>query len=122
MTKKVLIAGDDELMAELLADLCRLEKLETEVICDTGKAVSTACAMRPDIIILDVNSADQWILPVFDALRGHHATNRVPILVVSVVGNEIDWTKWLSGPEAVYYKPFDFQRLTERIREYVNKV
>lgn len=119
MAKKVLVIGDDELMAELVADLCRMEKLETMVTCDTGNAMQTALTIHPDIIILDVNSADQWVLPVFDAMRSHHATNRVPILVVTVVGNEIDWTKWLSGPEAVYYKPFDFKRITEKIREYI---
>jgi DNA-binding response OmpR family regulator len=75
--------------------------------------------LRPDVVVLDV------MLPGFDGLevcRRIQATRRVPVIMVTARGSEVDRVVGLEvGADDYLTKPFSMRELTARVRAVLRR-
>ncbi len=99
--KKVLVIDDEE-------DLCLLIKenleasgqFEVYTNCDPVKAEELCATVSPDVILLDVVMPNRKGGEVAQAVRGNPATHKIPIVIMSGLGEMVymkkrDEWKWL---------------------------
>ena len=120
MSKCILVVEDQEDNRQILRDLLTnagYEMIEAE---NGEDAVASAQAMRPDLILMDIQ------LPILD---GYEATRRIkadpdlksiPIIVVTSYALSGDEDKArLAGCDDYVAKPFSPRQLLAKIKEYV---
>jgi len=113
MNHKVLIVEDDEAMAVALRDGFDYEGYEVVVARDGEAGLEKARSAEPDLIILDVMLPKMTGLEICKLLRGEG--NRVPIIMLTARGQEIDKVLGLKlGADDYVTKPFSFMELTAR--------
>jgi two-component system response regulator MprA len=109
---RVLVADDDDVLRETLAEILRLEGYQVEVARDGLQAVLAATRARPAVILLDMRMPiiDGWEVARQLATYGID----VPILVMSaavdpeVAARDIEAEGWLD-------KPFTLEQLLPAI-------
>jgi len=116
---RILVVDDDPALRNLLAEYLTLNGLKVETVCD-GTAMRHSCAREmPDAIVLDL------MLPGEDGLslvRGLRAHSRVPILMLSARGEEIDRVVGLEvGADDYLTKPFSPRELLARLHALVRR-
>lgn len=84
---RILVVDDDPALRDLLAEYLTLNGLIVETVSD-GVAMRRACAqVMPDAIVLDLMLPGEDGLSLMRELRTY---SRVPILMLSARGEEID--------------------------------
>lgn len=110
----VFVVEDEESFIEALVVGLRREGFNVEVARDGAEALATFDAVSPDIVLLDV------MLPKVsgtDVCRELRKKSRVPIIMVSAKGSEIDTVVGLEvGADDYIVKPYRLRELTARIR------
>jgi two-component system KDP operon response regulator KdpE len=87
---------------------------------DGEEAVEEIAADRPDLVLLDINMPG---IDGFEACRRIRETSDVPIIIVTVRGNERDKVVALdAGADDYLVKPFGTQELLARVRAAVRRV
>ena len=113
MTRLLVIDDDDEL-AELLVTYLGAEGFEVDVAHDGLLGLERARRGEHDLIVLDV------MLPGatgFDVLRELRKTSRVPVVMLTARGEDIDRIVGLElGADDYLPKPFNPRELVARIR------
>lgn len=118
MPKKILFIEDEEDLLMLLQ--VRLEA--SGYVCITAKdgveGLEKARAQKPDLIILDLLLPKMDGYMVFRNLRGNEDTKKIPIIVLTAVGQREaeDRCKKL-GVDAFVAKPFEPPVLLGKIKE-----
>jgi DNA-binding response OmpR family regulator len=111
---RVLIVEDDESMAVALGDGFRYEGWEVEVARDGSAGLRLASDGDFQLVLLDVMLPRMSGLDVCRALR--RAGNRVPIIMLTARGQEIDKVLGLKqGADDYVTKPFSFLELLARV-------
>ena len=115
----VLIAEDHAPNAELLAEFCQLEGMDTQIASNGGEAVALARSHLPDLILMD------WKMPVLEGpeairmIRGHEPTAKVPIIALTAFAQPQDAARMAEvGANAFLTKPIDFDRLLAVLQKY----
>ncbi len=113
-TPCILVVDDEPAVLTLLTyNLC---KANYEVITakDGAQALEVARQHKPDLILLDL------MLPVIDGLevcRQLRSTSRVPIIMITARGEEVDRVVGLElGADDYVVKPFSMRELMARVR------
>lgn len=110
----VFIVEDEESFVEALVIGLRREGFNVEVARDGAEALAKFDALKPDIVLLDV------MLPKVsgtDVCRELRKKSRVPIIMVSAKGTEIDTVVGLElGADDYIVKPYRLRELIARIR------
>lgn len=110
----VFVVEDEESFVEALVIGLRREGFNVEVARDGAEALATFDAVKPDIVLLDV------MLPKVsgtDVCRELRKKSRVPIIMVSAKGAEIDTVVGLEvGADDYIVKPYRLHELIARIR------
>jgi DNA-binding response OmpR family regulator len=111
----ILIAEDDVHLRNGLVDLLALEGFTCEVAEDGAKALALFRAHKPDLCLIDV------MMPVMDGLtlcrEIRRIDQRVPILLLSARGEEIDRVLGLEiGADDYVAKPFGARELVARVK------
>lgn len=110
----VFVVEDEESFVEALVIGLRREGFNVEVARDGAEALEKFDALKPDIVLLDV------MLPKVsgtDVCRELRKKSRVPIIMVSAKGAEIDTVVGLEvGADDYIVKPYRMRELTARIR------
>ena len=76
----------------------------------------------PDLIILDVMLPDEDGLQIVKKLRSMPRTKKVPILMVTAKGSEIDKVKGLDmGADDYLTKPFGIMELVSRVKALIRR-
>ena len=110
---RVLLVEDEDAIAQPLAEGLRREGYEVERVA-TGRAALEASGREPDVVLLDVGLPD---LDGFTVCRELRARTRVPIIMVTAKGEEVDRVVGLElGADDYIVKPFGFRELVARIR------
>ncbi len=108
---KVLLVEDEQTIAEPLAEGLRREGFDVQHVA-TGEAALAAA--DPDIVLLDLRLPD---IDGFEVCRRIRRRSRVPIIVVSARGEEVDKVVGLElGADDYVVKPFGLRELVARIR------
>lgn len=85
----ILFIGADAQLAETYRLKLNLDGYRTSVLTTEDEARKTAASLKPDLIYLDLTSAQGWGLKVLGGIRRHAATRSTPaLLLVRSAGQE----------------------------------
>ncbi len=114
---KILVVEDEDAIAEPLAEGLRREGLEVERAATGQEALD---ADEPDLVLLDLRLPDLDGLEVCRRLRER---SRVPIIVVTARGEEVDRVVGLElGADDYLVKPYGLRELIARIRAVMRRL
>jgi excisionase family DNA binding protein len=115
--RKVLIVDDDEELVELIADvLDRDGRFEVRVANNGFDAGMVVKEYRPDLIVLDVMLPDINGKEVCQRVRSDKTMNDVRIICISGMVEEDKVAELrTSGADEFLHKPFEVDRLIERM-------
>jgi DNA-binding response OmpR family regulator len=117
MSKKILIADDEQNIVISLEFLMKREGFEVSIANDGEEAVSMIRAQRPDLVLLDVMMPKKSGFEVCQEIKADPALQAVRILMLTAKGRDTEVTKGLAlGADAYMTKPFSTKELVERVR------
>ena len=116
---RILIVDDDEELCELVAEYLKPEGLSVDSVNDGEEGVRRVLSGDYSLVVLDV------MLPGvsgFDVLRRIRAASRVPVLMLTARGADIDRIVGLElGADDYLPKPFNPRELVARIRAVLRR-
>src|SRR5260370_39426054 len=116
---RVLLVDDDAELAELVGEYLAREGFAVDAETDGTRAVDRAAAGDSQLTVLDV------MLPGvsgFDVLRALRATSRIPVLMLTARGDDVDRIVGLElGADDYLSKPFNPRELVARIRAILRR-
>ncbi len=120
MATRLLIVDDDTELTSLLTELLGQEGFEVDALSTGSGAAARAAAGGYGLVILDV------MLPEvngFEVLKALRSTSRVPVILLTARGADIDRIVGLEiGADDYVPKPFNPRELTARIRAVLRRV
>lgn len=119
MAMKILIAEDDEKIAQLERDYLEINGYETKILYDGTQVVPELRENRYDMILLDI------MLPGcsgYEICRQVRDEIDIPILMVTARSEGIDVIRGLGlGADDYITKPFDPSQLVARVRSHLRR-
>lgn len=116
---KILLIDDDEELCELVAEYLTVEDFTVKAVHDGESGLQTAVSGEFDLVILDV------MLPKmngFDVLRALRKTSKIPVLMLTARGDDMDRIVGLeTGADDYLPKPFNPRELVARIRAILRR-
>ena len=120
--KKILVVEDDEDILELVRYNLSREGYEVESTVSGEEAIQTAGEEMPDLILLDVMLPGADGFEVCRRLKSRPETGRIPIIMLTAKGEEIDIVTGLElGADDYIPKPFSPKVLIARIRTVLRR-
>jgi DNA-binding response OmpR family regulator len=111
---RILVIDDDMELCELLSDYLTPEGFDVESVMDAKKGIERALSGEHSLVVLDV------MLPGisgFDVLRQIRGRSRIPVLMLTARGDDVDRIVGLEmGADDYLPKPFNPRELVARIR------
>src|SRR6187431_1166131 len=115
----VLVVEDVDSFVEALTVGLKREGFRVHVARDGAEALAVFDAVRPDLVLLDVMLPKVSGIDVCRELRGR---SRVPIIMVTAKGSEIDTVVGLEvGADDYVTKPYRLRELVARIRAVLRR-
>jgi CheY-like chemotaxis protein len=126
----VLVVDDEPDIVAYLVAVLQDNGFEAMGESDAGRALETVTSQRPDLILLDIMMPGRSGLSLFRAIRSNQATAGLPVLFITGVSREEDWTalerelgaRGLRPPEGYLEKPITvttfLQRVTEALEQH----
>ena len=115
----VLIIDDDAELCELVGEYLEGEGFEVESVHDGVSGVELCFQNRPELVILDVMLPG---LGGFEVLKRIRERSRVPVIMLTARGEEIDRIVGLEmGADDYIPKPFNPRELAARIRAILRR-
>jgi DNA-binding response OmpR family regulator len=120
MKKHLLVVEDDAHIRLGLCDALRAEGYEVTECCHGGEAVALVRQRTPDLVVLDIMLPGKSGYDVCREVRA--AKSRVPILMLSAKGQEIDKVVGLElGADDYVTKPFSLRELLARVQALLRR-
>jgi two-component system KDP operon response regulator KdpE len=117
---RVLVVDDEPNVREAVRRGLELLGFEIETAIDGVDGVAKAETVRPDVVLLDLAMPRMSGLSALQHIRGW---SQVPIIVLSVMGEEADKVRALeAGADDYLTKPFGMQELHARIRVVLRRL
>ena len=119
MPQRILVVDDEPAVTDLLAYNLRKAHYDVLLAADGREALRLTHAETPDLIVLDL------MLPEVDGLdvcRELRRTSRVPIIMLTARGEEVDRVVGLElGADDYICKPFSMRELMARIKAVLRR-
>src|SRR5205823_3377395 len=120
MKKRVLVVEDDAHIRLGLCDALRLEGYDVTDCRDGAQAGPLIKQQEPDLVILDIMLPGKSGFDLCREIRS--GKNRVPILILSAKGQEIDKVVGLElGADDYVTKPFSLRELLARVQALLRR-
>jgi DNA-binding response OmpR family regulator len=117
---KLLIVDDDHELCSMLAEYLGPEGFLTEAVGSGPAALERLGREAVDLVVLDVMLPE---LSGFEVLRRIRALNRVPVIMLTARGEEVDRVVGLEmGADDYLAKPFSPRELVARIRAVLRRM
>src|ERR1043165_6336876 len=117
---KLLIVDDDHELCSMLAEYLGPEGFITEAVGSGPAALERLGREAVDLVVLDVMLPE---LSGFEVLRRIRAVSRVPVIMLTARGEEVDRVVGLEmGADDYLAKPFSPRELMARIRAVMRRV
>lgn len=117
MSKKILIADDEQNIVISLEFLMKREGFEVLVATDGEEAVARIRKDCPDLVLLDVMMPKKSGFEVCQEIKSDPALGGVRILMLTAKGRDTEVAKGLAlGADAYMTKPFSTKELVEKVR------
>jgi DNA-binding response OmpR family regulator len=118
--RKILLVEDESSISEPLSRALEREGFDVAVADTAAGAVEAFRAWRPDLVLLDVMLPDG---DGRDVLRELRQVSRVPVVMLTARGEEVDRVLGLElGADDYVTKPFSGAELVARIRAVLRRV
>jgi CheY-like chemotaxis protein len=118
MSKKILIADDEQNIVISIEFLLRREGFEVLVAGDGEEALAKVRAERPDLVLLDVMMPRMNGFDVCQALRADPDLSATRILMLTAKGRDTEVSKGLGlGADGYMTKPFSTKELLAEVRK-----
>jgi len=122
MREKVLIIEDDPDTSNLVSQYLTREGYSVGVAADGVKGLRQIKENNPDLLILDIILPEMDGFEVCKKLRGDAATSRLPILMLTALGEESDKVVGLElGTDDYVTKPFSPKELVARVKTLLRR-
>lgn len=112
---KVLVIEDDEYSRDALAHLLTAEGYEAQSAGDGESGLASALAVRPDVIVLDLNLPGIDGKEVIQMIRRDGLLKEVPILIVTGDEDRAARSAVELGADGYLTKPVEFDALIRAI-------
>lgn len=117
--KTILVVDDEPHIIEALSMNLELEGYEVSTACNGFEALDKLAKEMPDLIILDVMMPEMSGLETLEKIR---EVSGVPVIILSVKGEEIDKVRGLDlGADDYITKPFSPTELVSRVRSLIRR-
>lgn len=117
MSKKILIADDEQNIVISLEFLMKREGFDVFVATDGEEAVARIRKDCPDLVLLDVMMPKKSGFEVCQEIKADPALSAVRILMLTAKGRDTEVAKGLAlGADAYMTKPFSTKELVEKVR------
>src|SRR5271168_2045698 len=117
---KLLIVDDDHELCSMLAEYLGPEGFATETVGTGPMALDRLVRGPVDLVVLDVMLPE---LSGFEVLRRIRATSRMPVIMLTARGEEVDRVVGLEmGADDYLAKPFSPRELVARIRAVLRRM
>lgn len=117
-TTVLVVEDEDSFIDALTVGLAR-EGFRAQIACDGAQALDLFDAVKPDLVLLDV------MLPKIsgiDVCREIRSRSKVPIIMVTAKGSEIDTVVGLEvGADDYVSKPYRLRELVARMRAVLRR-
>lgn len=118
MSKKILIADDEQNIVISLEFLMKREGFEVMVASDGDAALARARVDHPDLILLDVMMPKRNGFEVCQAIKADPALQDIKILMLTAKGRDTEVAKGLAmGADGYMTKPFSTRELVSRVSQ-----
>ncbi|MEF8698382.1 MAG: response regulator [Candidatus Accumulibacter sp. UW26] len=122
MSKKILIADDEQNIVISIEFLLRREGFEVLVAGDGEAALAKVRAERPDLVLLDVMMPRMNGFDVCQALRADPDLGATRILMLTAKGRDTEVSKGLGlGADGYMTKPFSTKELLAEVRKLLER-
>ncbi|WP_104203781.1 response regulator transcription factor [Billgrantia saliphila] len=114
---KVLVVDDEPNIVLSLEFLMQQAGFDVETAEDGETALAQVEAAPPDLILLDISLPGISGFDVLEQLRQHPRYARLPIVMLTAHGREVEREKGLAlGADDYVTKPFSTQALVEKVK------
>jgi len=118
----ILIVEDERDLAELVAFNLEREGFKTAIATDGARAMEIIQERVPDLIILDLMLPGMMGTDICKALKKDSATARIPVIMLTAKGEEIDRVVGFEvGADDYVVKPFSTRELLLRIKAVLRR-
>ena len=122
MTKKILIADDEDEIRKLITATLEDEGYEIHQASNGSKALDIAKQIKPDLVILDIMMPEKTGYEVCEELRRNPETKDVYVLFLGARGSGIaEKTGKVKGGDAFMTKPFEPDDLLDRVKKILKQ-
>lgn len=116
MVRRVLVADDEPLTAEMLALMLAFRGFEVMCVHNGAEALEMALEWKPDIMLLDVVMPELEGDAVARALRCHDELRERPVVLISSCDEcEVEWRA--AGADVFLQKPIDLLALPDLVEQ-----
>ncbi len=120
---RVLVVEDEQDLADLLAYNLGAEGHYVTVVRTGAAALSRLRAEPPQLVLLDLMLPDISGAEVARMIRSEPSTRRVPIIIVTARGEEVDRVRGLElGADDYVVKPFSVKELLLRVKAVLRRI
>ncbi|WP_168015607.1 response regulator transcription factor [Halomonas salinarum] len=114
---KVLVVDDEPNILLSLEFLMQQAGFEVITVEDGESALSRIAEAPPDLVLLDISLPGISGFDVLERLRADTATSRLPIIMLTAHGREVEREKGLAlGADDYITKPFSTQALVDKVK------
>ncbi|MYL24406.1 response regulator [Halomonas alkaliantarctica] len=118
----VLVVDDEPNIVLSLEFLMEQAGFEVTTAEDGEQALASVKSAQPDLILLDISLPGISGFDVLEQLRAQPETERLPIIMLTAHGREVEREKGMAlGADDYITKPFSTQTLVEKVKGLLNE-
>ncbi|WP_075881249.1 response regulator transcription factor [Vreelandella massiliensis] len=118
----VLVVDDEPNIVLSLEFLMEQAGFEVTTAEDGEQALESVKSAQPDLILLDISLPGISGFDVLEQLRAQPETERLPIIMLTAHGREVEREKGMAlGADDYITKPFSTQTLVEKVKGLLNE-
>ena len=119
---KILVVDDEGAIASMIADMVGLLGCESRILNDGKDVLSVAKEWKPDLITLDIMMPPPDGIEVLSQLKNDPETKTIPVVIISVVAKNREFSSQIALADKVVAKPMDLKKLGQTIRKLIGEL